>query len=251
MSKVTHEEFVQKMENIHGDKFDVVGTYVNNSTKIALRCNQCGQIIYKTPAKMTWKNPEGCYYCNGKNWWKTTESFREEITEKYGDEYVVLGEYVKARQPLLVRHNDCGYEYFVTPDNLLRGKGCPSCGHRRSKLTRFVEKYLKSRHIKFESEKHFSDCRDQRPLPFDYYLPNYNMCIEVDGIQHFTGWNHSHNHLEYIQYHDKIKDEYCKQKGIHLLRLPYYDYDNFGTLLDRALHVNTEVTAEPKAAAAP
>ena len=246
MKRVTHEEFIEKMKQIHGDKFDVVGTYVNNSTKLALRCNQCGNTIYKQPAKMTSRNPEGCYYCNGKNRWKTTDSFKHEVAERYGDEYVVLGDYVKARQSILVRHNDCGYEYFVTPDNLLRGKGCPSCGHRRSKLMRCVEKYLNAHDIAFESEKRFEGCRDQRPLPFDYYLPDYHLCIEVDGIQHFTGWNHDGTSLQYIQRHDQIKTDYCIQNDIRLLRLPYYDYENFDELLNQALYVNTEVIVSGK-----
>ena len=76
-------------------------------------------------------------------------------------------------------------------------------------------------------EKKFKDCRDKNPLPFDFYLPQYNLCIEFDGRQHsepsaFNSKKEKENvklkNFEYIQNHDKIKNEYCKKNGITLLR---------------------------------
>lgn len=31
----------------------------------------------------------------------------------------------------------------------------------------------------------YNECRLIYPLVFDFYLPDYNICIEYDGIQHF------------------------------------------------------------------
>ena len=77
-------------------------------------------------------------------------------------------------------------------------------------------------------EKRFDDCKDKRSLPFDFYIPLYNLCIEYDGKQHFSPTTFGSKtmtedrkleNLKYVQKHDQIKNDYCKQKGINLLRL--------------------------------
>ena len=78
-------------------------------------------------------------------------------------------------------------------------------------------------------KKRFKDCKDLNALPFDFYLPYYNLCIEHDGIQHFKPTKRSNKitneeakeNFKYIQNHDQIKNNYCKEKGINLLRIKY------------------------------
>lgn len=252
MRAMTEEEFLQKLRNAHGDDFVLLTPYVRNSDKITLLHKPCGNIITKVAAKMICKNPEGCYFCSGKNRWKTTESFQKELDIKFPGRYTVLGEYEKARKKLLVRNNECGHEYMVTTDNLLRGKGCPYEGIRNSKYSKFVDKYLSDRKIEFEREKRYDDCVFERPLPFDFYLPEINMCIEVDGEFHYIEskseksiQNAKNSRLELVQLRDSIKTQYCKDNNIKLLRLPYYDFKKFGKILDEeviALYVNAEVS---------
>ena len=217
----------------------------------------CGNIIEKIAAKMINKNAEGCYICSGKNWHKTTESFQKELDERFPGRYTVLGEYKKAREKLLVRNNDCGHEYMISPDNLLRGKGCPLDGIRNSKYSKFVDKYLRENNIEFEREKRYKDCIFERPLPFDFYLPKINMCIEVDGEFHYIqngggsyGIKNTAGDLKNVQLRDSIKTKYCEDNGIKLLRLPYFEFKNFKNILDEKvlnLYVNAEVTQEIKA----
>ena len=60
-------------------------------------------------------------------------------------------------------------------------------------------------------------------LRFDFYLPDYNCCIEVDGRQHreivsrFGG----EKAFTQLQNNDKIKNKYCNSNNIHLIRIPY------------------------------
>jgi len=63
------------------------------------------------------------------------------------------------------------------------GNGCPNC--RVSKGEAAIAKLLNSKGISFEQEKTFVDCKNQNALLFDFYLYNYNICIEYDGQQHF------------------------------------------------------------------
>ena len=70
-----------------------------------------------------------------------------------------------------------------TPNNHLSGKGCPIC--RMSHGETQIRNYLSDRNIDFEIQFRFKDCRNKLPLPFDFYLPKHNLCIEYDGEQHF------------------------------------------------------------------
>ena len=89
-----------------------------------------------------------------------------------------------------------------------------------------MKKWLVSKHIDFIQQYKFKDCKDKRELPFDFYLPKYNCCIEVDGQQHeeavpFDGnIDKSLQRLKITKKHDDIKNKYCKDNNILLIRIP-------------------------------
>lgn len=102
-----------------------------------------------------------------------------------------------------------------------------SCGHERSKGEQKIRSILLSENINFVQEKCFKDCINQKTngqLRFDFYLPDYNCCIEYDGIQHFKDVGWKEEHLEDTQHRDKIKNQYCNEHNITLIRIPYSDY---------------------------
>lgn len=241
--KSSTEEFRKRLEDIHGNQFELLSEYVNNETKVQLRCRKCGNIIFKRPSKIVCRPYEGCYVCSGKNRYKTKESLQREVNALYPAEFLVLGDYIGARKKTLVKRIPCGHTYEVSPDNLLRGKGCPKCN--QSHYANIVEDYLSNKGITFEREKRFAGCRNIRELPFDYYIPDRNTCIEVDGQFHYKSYYEAINNydaFEAVTVRDKIKTDYCKDNGIKLIRLPYYMSDRFSDILDYELYANTEIT---------
>lgn len=80
------------------------------------------------------------------------------------------------------------------------------------------------------------DCRDKLPLPFDFFLPFHNMCIEYDGELHYKKFENSFNgklKLEVTKKHDKMKTLYCKNYNIRLVRIPYWRKNNIKDILDK------------------
>lgn len=122
---------------------------------------------------------------------------------------------------------DCGQTVYA-PINVLTRGDKNSCGCFKGSIgEEKIRQILISLNIDFEKEKRFADCKDKRTLPFDFYLPQHNCCIEYDGEQHFYttgGWNNK-QHLENVQKRDKIKTDYCLSKNIKLIRIPYTDLD--------------------------
>ena len=103
----------------------------------------------------------------------------------------------------------------------MNGEGCWKC--KESKGEKIIGKFLINNHIKYERQYKFNNCRNIIPLSFDFYLSNYNTCVEFDGIQHFKSieyWGGIKN-LNYIKKCDKIKNDYCKNNNIKLIRIRY------------------------------
>lgn len=101
-----------------------------------------------------------------------------------------------------------------------------SCGCiKQSSGEKIIEEILKELNIVYIKNKTFSDCINpdtQRHLHYDFFLPDYNCCIEFDGIQHFKerGWNTKSN-LERNRIWDNLKNNYCKNNHIRLIRISY------------------------------
>lgn len=122
---------------------------------------------------------------------------------------------------------DCGKTVLVPNRDLKRGH-TQSCGCLKSKGELIVAEKLLKYNINFIQQYGFTDCINPKtncPLKFDFYLPDYNICIEYDGIQHFEETFYSHDCLDDIQYRDNLKNQYCLENNITLLRFKYTQSD--------------------------
>ena len=108
-----------------------------------------------------------------------------------------------------------------TSSEHLHGSGCPTCND--SKGERKISKYLSEHEIKFEKQMKFQNCKNINLLPFDFYLPEQNICIEFDGRQHYEIIEYfgGEQKLKYTQHNDQIKNDFCKNNNIQLIRIKY------------------------------
>ena len=118
---------------------------------------------------------------------------------------------------------DCGNETFVAVSDLSTGNtmscGCQNISHGEF----YIKTILEENNIKFESQYKFDDCKNKFKLPFDFYLPDYNMCIEYDGLQHYRPIERFGGDEGFLkrQENDNIKTNYCIEHDIQLIRIPY------------------------------
>lgn len=91
----------------------------------------------------------------------------------------------------------------------------------------FIEKANKIHNNKF----------DYSIVEYKIYLPDFNLCIEYDGRQHFEpiqSWGGLET-FEVLKENDFRKDEFCKQENINMLRISYQDFNNIESILDNYL----------------
>jgi very-short-patch-repair endonuclease len=110
---------------------------------------------------------------------------------------------------------------------------------RLSRKAQMVLEYLIDVGLPFECEKRFPKCKHIRQLPFDFYIPIYNLCIEYDGEQHVKAvkmWG-GDKALQLTQKRDEIKNKFCQDNNINLLRIPHTTKSRqIPHLINKALH---------------
>lgn len=112
----------------------------------------------------------------------------------------------------------------------LKSGSVTSCGCLVSKGENKIINLLSENNIDFIAQKTFDTCRfldTNRLAKFDFYINNQYL-VEYDGQQHFyssTGWNNEEK-FEKTQQHDAIKNQWCKENNIPLIRIPYTHLNN-------------------------
>lgn len=162
---------------------------------------------------------KGCKECYMKNRIITEKDLLQKIFEVHGDYYKYdMSNYKTLHSKIKISCSE-NHIFHQKVSNHLQGKGCPIC--RESLGERTIRLILENENIDYIREKKFDGCVFVRRLPFDFYLPKYNICIEYDGIQHFKPIKQFGGESEFIktQKKDKIKNEYCSKNNIHLIRI--------------------------------
>jgi very-short-patch-repair endonuclease len=239
----TREEFIIQAIKTHDNKYDYSKTiYINTATKIIIICPIHGEFFQRPNDHIS--GGYGCPLCaidlisktNNKT---AKEKYFNSVAKVHNNKYdYSKAVYTKAREKIIIICPEHG-EFSQLASIHLLGRGCSKC--KESKGERSIREWLIANNINFNQEHRFDDCKNESYLPFDFYLPEHNCCIEFDGIQHFKphSFNHSDQTIEtkranltFTRLKDAIKNEYCKEKGIRLIRIPYTQLKNVPKILD-------------------
>jgi very-short-patch-repair endonuclease len=225
------EDFLRKCYDKHGDKYDyslVEYTGSQNKVKIIFEGKiyeqKAGAHIHSSGLveKVILK--------------KTTKQFIKESNEIHNFRYDYSKvNYVNNQTKVIIICSIHG-DFEQVSSSHLSGAGCPHC--MESKGERKISKFLDQKNIEYVRQKKFDDCIGLRyKLPFDFYLPKYRVAIEFDGKQHYEpmeyfGGLESYNRLKV---NDKIKNDYCEDNFIELIRIRYDQIDRIYDILNECL----------------
>jgi len=242
--KLSNEEFVKRSIFIHGQKYDYSSTiYLGCYNKVKIECLLHGKFFQAAYAHLKGQGCPKCRYLrSGCNRIKSTENFILDAIKIHGNVYdYSLVKYKNAKQKISIICKKHGI-FEQTPSWHINNKhGCPKCNSSRGEIV--IRQWLETHAVPFQEQKTFPACRNPKtdyPLKFDFYILSKQILIEYDGEQHFRkmylGKNHkSIGDLIETQKRDKIKDEYAKQVGLQLIRIPYYEFKNIPIILEEKL----------------
>lgn len=234
---LSNEEKIEKANKIHQNKYDysLINEPIKQHKKYKVKCITCDTVFSNT-----WDNhinkSQGCPKCNTAGRKKRTlDSIKSQIDKlNTGYEYDWNTYKNYFDNSFKIKCQQHGW-FNQQVSNHLTGQRCPKC--KQSKGEREIENFLIENNIEYETQKRFNNCKNKRILPFDFYIPSINLCIEYDGELHyksveFFGGNKS---LKKTLEHDVIKNKFCKENNINLIRISYLNFSNIYNILSNIL----------------
>lgn len=212
--KHTKQSFIIEAKKVHGNKYDYSKVdYKNNKTKVCIICPIHGEF---------WQRPDkhlqgrGCCKCGG-----TCKSSKKEFIEESNIVHKNRYDYSK----VIYKNTETKVciicpihgEFWQTPHAHLQGQGCPFC--KQSILENYIHNLLTNNNITFEREKTFEWLVYNGHMFLDFYLPEHNIAIECQGIQHFKPVNYFGGIKSFLdtQKRDFLKYKLCDDNGIKII----------------------------------
>ena len=221
-------------EEFEKEGYKLISTeYKNNHQKLNTICPK-GHRYDVTFA--CFQNGDRCCHCYNEIR-NTIQSYStEEISLKVKEKgYELLSEYKNNHTKIILKCPN-GHLWKTDWSSFQQGYECPYCN--TSKGEKRILNILDKLNIESKSQYTFEDCKFYNVLPFDFYLPQYNILIEYDGIQHFEPIDFAGKGKEWAMnrfidciIRDTIKNEYCKKNNIKLIRISYWDFDKIEEIL--------------------
>ena len=227
----TTEQFIIDAKKIHGDRYDYsLVKYNGNKKNIIIICPIHGEFKQTPNRHLCGDNCPKCCTTNIKS---TLDEFikKANLIHNYYFDYSLV-DYKGAKINVEIICPLHGV-FKQQPNGHLNNQGCPIC--KKSKGELIIDNYLKENNILYVSQKKFKNCKNKRPLPFDFYLSEYNICIEFDGRQHYEIVNAfgGKDGFNLIKKNDAIKTKYCEDNDIKLIRIPYWEKNNIEEILKK------------------
>ena len=231
-------DFIEKSKIIHGNKYDYdLVKYCGSHINVNIVCKTHG-IFKQTPTNHLSGNgcPDCGYVNNSKYFMFTNNEFINKAKLIHNDKYdYSLTKYNGWNNKIIIICEKHG-EFKQGAGAHLCGKGCNLCNESKGEL--IIKKYLDKNNIKYIREKIFELCKNKKYLPFDFYLPEQNLLIEYDGLQHFKSINYWGGDAGFNlrQNNDNIKNNFAKNNNIGLLRIKYNKINNINQILCKTIN---------------
>ena len=221
--KSNTEDFIKKATKKYGNKYDYSKVeYVNNKTKVCIICHEKDE--FGNEHGEFWQRPNDhlsgyeCIKCKN-NYHPTTEEWVLRARQVHGDRYdYSKAKYTKALEKICIICPEHG-EFWQQASNHLNGNNCPHCNsNQKSHMEENVSKMLDENNLKYFRQKTFDWLKYNRNLYLDFYLPDENIAIEVQGEQHFISIECFGGKEDFIlrQKRDREKKRLCEEHNIKM-----------------------------------
>ena len=231
------ESVIERAKKVHNNKYTYhKDTYISTMRKTLITCPEHGDFEQTMHSHLAGQGCPKCAY----------EKIRQSIMVTQED-FIERVKYIhrnKGYDFSKTKYEGCDKkvsvicpkhgEFKIKALGLLQGQGCQIC--RLPKLETAVRNALLENNIKHVNQKRFKSWLGGQSL--DFYIPEYNVGIECQGMQHFKE-ERRYNNLKLVQERDERKKRLCKENGVHLI---YYVPDIFSQYMkeDDIYFTNTD-----------
>lgn len=220
-----------------------LGDIVKSEDYVLYKCPKHGEHSMKYDNLMYGKRCPDCATENARKKYAFSPDEVSKQVQKLGGTLLNQNDYINQDlMNLRILCPSCGKEFTTSLKHFKQhgGQSCKNCSSKESVGERRIRNWLDDHGIKYTQGKWFDDCRDKNPLPFDFYLEDHNKIVEFDGVQHFkeTHYFKDRNGVsttEITKSHDAIKNKYCADNNINLIRISYKQINQIEKILEKEL----------------
>ena len=231
--KKTQSQIVSEIKKLTSGEYEILSEYKGNHKKMTFKHLECGNVFEMSANSFLrgQRCPNERYERVAKTNSVPLEIAQEMMLKSTNGEYEIVGNY-KGLHPrkngkAKILHKTCGNVFEVQPKRVINMEsGCPKCSESHGE--RIVRDFLVENKIPFEREYRIKECRNKRPLPFDFAIikdGDLKLLIEYDGEQHFKP-KFGEESFKKTLHNDEIKNKFCKDNDIDLIRIPYKRFNN-------------------------
>lgn len=209
-----------------------------NKRRVNVICRTCS---YESVVFVDMLKENGCPVCSGK-YNKTPEEALKTVSERHPELLFEPFNYKNVYTKIPYTCIKCGNKNQTTYTHLIdRNAGCPHC--KVSVLEKTTRDILDKSEFNYNAQYKFDGCKNKRRLPFDFYLPTLNTCIECQGIQHFKeipwfeGPTGTYG-FSYRQYNDSIKIDFCRSSNINLLYIINRKHEQYKNWYENTIFID-------------
>jgi len=216
--------------------------YKNTSQKLLILCG-CGKYEFMTSFEnfiSKVKHKQYCYKCGRIKW--TYEKAKIFVNDTGCELLTQEEDYENGNSWVKIKCN-CGNLFTIRFCNFRTGtKQCLEC--IISKGEKRIKDLLIKYSFPYDLQYTFSDLKGigggllkfDSSVFWDEDKTKLRMLIEYDGIFHYIK-QYKDDGFETLQIHDKLKNEYCQNNNINLIRIPYWEFDNIESILIKELNI--------------
>jgi len=227
--------FIDKANIKHMNKYDYSEVnYVNSQSNVRIICPIHGVFEQRVNSHL---NGRGCRKCgiklrsfiNSSNTRDFILNARKVHGSKYDYSEVIYQQNKKKVKIICPIHGI----FLQLPNAHISGKqGCPICNESKGEAR--IRMILEESNLNFIKGKKFKECKNYGYLYFDFYLPDKNVLIEFDGIQHYKPINFfgGTDGLLKQKKCDAIKNDFAIKNNIKLLRIKYNQINSIYKVLE-------------------
>lgn len=212
------ENFIQQANKIHDCKYDYsLFEYKTGGEKSIIICPIHGEFLQAPSVHL---RGEGCPKCGIESVHnkqrKPFNEFLDECKRLHNNKY----DYSKVNEDDYKTGKICiicpkhGEFWQNRKKHLLGLQGCPLCNEPIAE--KLIKAKLNELSIKYEQQKTFEWLKYKQKLKLDFYLPDHNVAIECQGIQHFVPTYYNKK-----QYEDKDNVEHAFNIGLERDEVKY------------------------------
>lgn len=209
-------------------------------SELVLKC-ECGE-MYKTTFKRFKKNKyKCCYDCMIKKRALNIRNSYDEVKKNIEsiEGYKLLSKvYVNYRKRLKIQCPENHIFHMSYKNFYYENCRCLVCSETKGEKK--VREYLLTNEYKFEQQFTFEDLKGigGNSLRFDFAVfdkfKELKCLIEYDGEFHFKKL-FDNDGFENLQMHDEMKNNYCRNKNIKLIRIPFWKFNDIEDILKEVL----------------